>query len=107
MRLWPHAAEDKSRTAFLAPHASMVLSTLMTLRNTVGGRLWMLFRGEPIIPEGPLGAIYPVEPGGGHIPRAFATFSTTWCELFARWGVAAALPGRTPPDDLPAGLHLR
>ena len=38
--LWPFAAEDKSTTAILAQGAKMVLTILMTLHRTVGGRLW-------------------------------------------------------------------
>ena len=34
-----HAVEDKRRTAFLAPDASVVISMLMMLHHTVGGRL--------------------------------------------------------------------
>ena len=36
--------------------------------------------------------LYPVKPDGGHISRAFATILSNRCVLFARWGVAAALP---------------
>ena len=136
------AAEDKSRTAFVAPDASMVLSILMAMHHTVGGRLPVLFRGlrtaeEPftdgagipigasywyggsfshtalrartlcpfqgaiagaIKPEEPLGGYMPlsVMPDMGHIPRAFATILSIRCVLFARGGVAAALPGRSP-----------
>ena len=137
VRLWPHAAEDKSSTAFLAPDASMVLSILMAAHHTVRGRLLVLFPGLRI-PKSlhPMGwyphrrsyllgrgsfdlsalcdrtlwpfqgaipgafntrrafrGLYPVKPDGCHIPRAFATILSTWCVLFARWGVAAALPG--------------
>ena len=49
VRLWPCAAEDKSRTAFLAAGATLVLSTLMTMYHTVGGRLLVLFQ-EPEMP---------------------------------------------------------
>ena len=86
VRIWPHAAEGKSRTAFLAPDASMVVAT----HHTVGGRL-VLFRGLRI-PEEPLGGYIPLSLTGGHIPRAFATILSNRCVLFARWGVAAALP---------------
>ena len=54
VRIWPHAAEGKSRTAFLAPDASMVVAT----HHTVGGRL-VLFRGLRI-PEEPLGGYIPL-----------------------------------------------
>ena len=79
VRIWPHAAEDKSRTAFLAPDASMVVAT----HHTVGGRL-VLFRGLRI-PEEPLGGYIPLSLTGGHIPRAFATILSNRCVLFARW----------------------
>ena len=66
VRIWPHAAEDKSRTAFLAPDASMVLSILMIMHHTVGGRLLVLFGGLRI-PEEPL-------PDGAGIPIEGATY---------------------------------
>ena len=66
VRLWPYAAEDKSRTAFLAPGASMVLSILMATHHTVGGRLLVLFRGLRI-PEEP-------SPDGAGIPIEGATY---------------------------------
>ena len=45
VRLWPHAAEDKSRMTFLALAASVVLSILMTMHHTIGVRPLVLFRG--------------------------------------------------------------
>ena len=99
VRLWPHAAEDKSRTAFLAPDASMVLSILMVRTTPLAVGCWC-FSGGLEYPKSlhPMGLVSP-------FLLVWGSFTLTALRPRTLCPFQGAIPGALIPEE-PLGGYI-